>query len=543
MNYKKLSYTYNNKLKRSPQRLHKWKSTTPASDATEGESYKYGTWEINHEHHSWIARHDCEQKLAPESVTAIKARHPIPTGGYFKSLEINKTIRPSQQAVKEDKQLAEAEQQILDLRRIAIHIEELARGLEGIQNPSKPEVIGFAQEITGSAQDLLRLAFNYSSKIKHTRRTAFATTSGYDRDTTTSAPESEFSETQYLFHPEVLSRMEEHRSKSRNDKLLRIAISGKIPNGFQRPGNQSYQNNRGGYFRGGHANRGGYRGAPNQYNQSYRPPSYTNNQQRQGPKQSTGQSSFTDHPTGLRDIRKSVSDDTGDDHGTGKILSKNWNVGTSIGREIEEKNLQKNFSKVNFYVRRHNCQQETAGPCQTMVGYNNGTQNKGKHHPYCRSGQHPCRLAVKERSQAMGMGAFEKAIQQDQQALGPSEDRPVRIGTEQETPAVLLTGTGPTITGDRCTIAFMAQEGGICQPTTDASTANTTTSDTRTATDGNSSAQLALTALVSSATETSTGTTHGAEIRSPSMDNASMVRIGKNEQGLTKEAIQLISES
>ncbi|PVU85265.1 hypothetical protein BB560_007092 [Smittium megazygosporum] len=138
---------------------------------------------------------------------------------------------------------------------------------------------------------------------------------------------------------------------------------------------------------------------------------------------------------------------------------------------------------------------------------------------------------------------MEHRIRQDQQALGPFEDRPVRIGTEQETPAVLLTGTGPTITGDRCTNAFMAQEGGICQPTTDASTANTTTSNTRTATDGNSSAQLALTALVSSTTETSTGTTHGAEIRSLSMDNASMVRIEENEQGLKKEAIQLISES
>ncbi|PVU85190.1 hypothetical protein BB560_007127 [Smittium megazygosporum] len=252
--------------------------------ANEGESYKYGTWEINHEYHSWIARHD------------------------------------------------------LLVRRGGL-------GQKKSKNPSKPEVKGFAQEITGSAQGLLRLAFNYSSKIKLARRTAITTTSGYDRDTATSAPESEFSETQYLFHPEVLSRMEEHRSKSRNDKLLRIAISGKIPNGFQRPGNQSYQNNRGGYFRGGHGNRGGYRGGPNQYNESYRPTSYTNNQERQEPKQSTGQSSFTDHPTGLRDIRKSVSDDTGDDHGTGKILSKNWNVGTSIGREIEEKNLQKNFSK------------------------------------------------------------------------------------------------------------------------------------------------------------------------------------------------------
>ncbi|PVU91917.1 hypothetical protein BB560_006092, partial [Smittium megazygosporum] len=302
----------------------------------EGKSYKYGTWELNHEHHSWfdqcsifITRHDCEQKLAPQSVTAIKTRYLIPAGGYFKSLEINKTIRPSQQAPKEDKQLAEAEQQILDLGRIAIHIEELARGLEGIQNPSEPEVNGFAQETTGSAQDLLRLAFNYSSKIKHTRRMAIATTSGYDRDTATSAPESGFAETQYLFHPEVLSRMEEHRSKSRNDKLLRIAISGKIPNGFQRPGNQSYQNIRGGYFRGGHGNRGGYRGGPNQYNQSYRPPSYTNNQQRQGPKQSTGQTSFTDHLTGLRDIRKSVSDDTWDDNGTKNFLSKIWNAENS----------------------------------------------------------------------------------------------------------------------------------------------------------------------------------------------------------------------
>ncbi|PVU95215.1 hypothetical protein BB560_005871, partial [Smittium megazygosporum] len=245
---------------------------------------------------------------------------------FMDGMFLKESVKPSQQTAKEDKQLAEAEQQILDLGRIAIHIEELARGLEGIQNPSEPEVKGFAQEITGSAQDLLRLAFNYSSKIKLAMRTAIATTSGYDGDTATSAPESEFAETQYLFHPEVISRMEEHRSKSRNDKLLRIAISGKIPNGFQRPRNQSYQNNRGGYFRGGHGNRGGYRGGPNQYNQSYRPPSYTNNQQRQGPKQSTGQSSFTDHPTGLRDIRKSVSDDTGDDHETGKILSKNRNV-------------------------------------------------------------------------------------------------------------------------------------------------------------------------------------------------------------------------
>ncbi|PVU98494.1 hypothetical protein BB560_005661, partial [Smittium megazygosporum] len=195
--------------------------------ANENEYYKYGTWEINQEHHIWISRHNYKQKLAPQSVTEIKTRHPIPAGGYFKSLEINKTIRPSQQAAKEDRQLAEAEQQILDLGRIAIHIEELARGLEGIQNPSEPEVKGFAQEITGSAQDLLILAFNYSSKIKHARRTAIATTSGHDRDTATSAPESEFTETQYLFHTEVLSRVEEHRSKSRNDKLLESPYQGK----------------------------------------------------------------------------------------------------------------------------------------------------------------------------------------------------------------------------------------------------------------------------------------------------------------------------
>ncbi|PVU87819.1 hypothetical protein BB560_006427, partial [Smittium megazygosporum] len=149
----------------------------------------------------------------------------------------------------------------------------------------------------------------------------------------------------------------------------------------------------------------------------------------------------------------------------------------------------------------------------------------------------------KECSQTMGIEAFEKAFMQDQKVPGAFKDRHVRIGTEEETPTVLLAGTGSTITEDKCTNASMAQKGGICQSTTDASTANTTASNTRTATNGNISAQLALTALVSFTTETSTGTTNGAEIRSPSMDNASMVRIGENEQGLTKAAIQLISES
>ncbi|PVU87482.1 hypothetical protein BB560_006480 [Smittium megazygosporum] len=247
MNYNKLSYTYNNKLKRSPQRLNKWESATPASKLMRLRKKESTPIKAN--------LTSMTPGKSTTSITAGLQDMTVSKSLLHNHLEINKTIRPSQQAAKEDKQLAEAEQQILDLGRIAIHIEELARGLEGIQNPSEPEVKGFAQEITGSAQDLLRLAFSYSSKIKHTSRTAIATTSGYDRNTATRAPESEFSETQYLFHPEVLSRMEEHRSKNRNKNLLRIAISGKIPNGFQRPGNQSYRNNRGGYFRGGHGNR------------------------------------------------------------------------------------------------------------------------------------------------------------------------------------------------------------------------------------------------------------------------------------------------
>ncbi|PVU85660.1 hypothetical protein BB560_006954 [Smittium megazygosporum] len=157
------------------------------------------------------------QSMAPgKSTTSITAG--------LKGMNVSNCLLHNQpRQSKQDTLLSQ--QQILDLGSIAIHIEELVIGLRGIQNPSEPKDKGFTQEINGSAQDLLRIAFNYSSKVKHTRRTGIVTNSGYDRDTATSALESELAEIEYLFRPGVLSRMEEHRSKSRNYKLLQIAKS------------------------------------------------------------------------------------------------------------------------------------------------------------------------------------------------------------------------------------------------------------------------------------------------------------------------------
>ncbi|OLY79668.1 hypothetical protein AYI68_g6256, partial [Smittium mucronatum] len=43
---------------------------------TDGESYKYGSWDLNPESYEWIIKHNSEHKLALQSVSAIKNRHP-----------------------------------------------------------------------------------------------------------------------------------------------------------------------------------------------------------------------------------------------------------------------------------------------------------------------------------------------------------------------------------------------------------------------------------------------------------------------------------
>ncbi|OLY82019.1 hypothetical protein AYI68_g3869, partial [Smittium mucronatum] len=142
---------------------------------TDGESYKYGSWDLNPESHEWIIKHDSEHKLASQSVSAIKNRHPVPSGGHFKANESIKNLKLTPQATKEDTTLMEAEQQILDLARIGLHIEELSRGFSSIETPTESQAKLFAEEINGNSQDLLRLAFSYAHKWKHSRRTATPT--------------------------------------------------------------------------------------------------------------------------------------------------------------------------------------------------------------------------------------------------------------------------------------------------------------------------------------------------------------------------------
>ncbi|PVZ96963.1 hypothetical protein BB558_007102, partial [Smittium angustum] len=176
--------------------------------ATNGESYKHGNWDLNPHAHRWIQEHDCEHRLVSQSVSSIKIRHPAPSGGYFKSYELNKSIKLNSQAAKEDKQLSEAKQQALNLARIGIHIEELSRSFAQISTPNESKVNIVAEEINGSAQDLLRLAFSYAHKWRTSRRIGVAQSSGYDKDTAVSVPEGENPEAQYLFHPKTLEQMD-----------------------------------------------------------------------------------------------------------------------------------------------------------------------------------------------------------------------------------------------------------------------------------------------------------------------------------------------
>ncbi|PVU97128.1 hypothetical protein BB559_002143 [Furculomyces boomerangus] len=185
---------------------------------------------------NWIVRkkseHDCEHRLVSQSVSSIKIRHPAPSGGYFKSYELNKSIKLNSQAAKEDKQLSEAKQQALNLARIGIHIEELSRSFAQISTPNESKVNIVAEEINGSAQDLLRLAFSYAHKWRTSRRIGVAQSSGYDKDTAVSVPEGENPEAQYLFHPKTLEQMDSSRQTARNDRLLRTAITNRQPTNY-----------------------------------------------------------------------------------------------------------------------------------------------------------------------------------------------------------------------------------------------------------------------------------------------------------------------
>ncbi|PWA00984.1 hypothetical protein BB558_002944 [Smittium angustum] len=207
-------------------------------------------------------------------------RHPAPSGGYFKSYELNKSIKVNSQAAKEDKQLSEAKQQALNLARIGIHIEELSRSFAQISTPNESKVNIVAEEINGSAQDLLRLAFSYAHKWRTSRRIGVAQSSGYDKDTAVSVPEGENPEAQYLFHPKTLEQMDSSRQTARNDRLLRTAITNRQPTNYYRPpsspytsrgGSPAYRgsfNNRGGYYRPSYSQNNGYRP---QFNSNYRP--------------------------------------------------------------------------------------------------------------------------------------------------------------------------------------------------------------------------------------------------------------------------------
>ncbi|PVU96885.1 hypothetical protein BB559_002227 [Furculomyces boomerangus] len=248
--------------------------------ATNGESYKHGNWDLNPDAHRWIKEHDCEHRLVSQSVSSIKIRHPAPSGGYFKSYELKKSIKLNSQAAKEDKQLSEAKQQALNLARIGIHIEELSRSFAQISTPNESKVNIVAEEINGSAQDLLRLAFSYAHKWRTSRRIGVAQSSGYDKDTAVSVPEGENPEAQYLFHPKTLEQMDSSRQTARNDRLLRTAITNRQPTNYYRPpsspytsrgGSPAYRgsfNNRGGYYRPSYSQNNGYRP---QFNSNYRP--------------------------------------------------------------------------------------------------------------------------------------------------------------------------------------------------------------------------------------------------------------------------------
>ncbi|OMJ08497.1 hypothetical protein AYI70_g11518 [Smittium culicis] len=54
-------------------------------------------------------------------------RETSPSGGHFKSNELYKSLKLSQKTDEENKEIADSEQKILDLYRIAVQIEEFSR--------------------------------------------------------------------------------------------------------------------------------------------------------------------------------------------------------------------------------------------------------------------------------------------------------------------------------------------------------------------------------------------------------------------------------
>ncbi|OMJ16107.1 hypothetical protein AYI69_g7962 [Smittium culicis] len=153
------------KFKRSTQRLKICKeSETPASRLRplqlkgsiplESESYKYGSWDLSPENQAWVGKHDCAHKLESQL---------------------------SAQIAKDDKLLSEAEQYILDLARIGAYIEDVSREFRNIIEPKEPEIMLFVDEISGSSQDLVRLALHYAQKWKTSRRISICQSSGYEK--------------------------------------------------------------------------------------------------------------------------------------------------------------------------------------------------------------------------------------------------------------------------------------------------------------------------------------------------------------------------
>ncbi|OMJ21620.1 hypothetical protein AYI69_g5735 [Smittium culicis] len=123
--------------------------------ATDIESYKYGTWDIDPDNHDWFGEHVWDCKLASQSA-------------------FNKTIKPGRKENKDDKPISEAEQQIIDLLRIGLYLEEISRILINISDPSESNAKNFDQKINRSYQDLLKLGLSYAHKWKSTRRAAIA---------------------------------------------------------------------------------------------------------------------------------------------------------------------------------------------------------------------------------------------------------------------------------------------------------------------------------------------------------------------------------
>ncbi|OMJ20424.1 hypothetical protein AYI70_g4124 [Smittium culicis] len=210
----------------------------------DGESYKYGSWDLSSENQAWVGNHDCAHKLESQSVSAIKNRHPAPSGGFFISNETNKIIKLSTQAAKDDKLLSEAEKHVLDLARTETYIEDVSKEFRNIIEPKELEIMLFVNEISGSSRDLVRLALHYTQKWKTSRRVSVCQSSGYDKDIATADPGSDTPEHQYLFHPSTLEKMEITRQSSRNDKMLRQALSSKSINNYPSQFHNQYQPSR-----------------------------------------------------------------------------------------------------------------------------------------------------------------------------------------------------------------------------------------------------------------------------------------------------------